>query len=180
MERRLTKRNQRGIWTVYKGDGSVSFSGEHVNLLAKYEDTGYTPEEIAKITSIGQDLQSLVHCIDELEAYRAFGYDLHSLSSCMAELNAYRNSGLSPEEAAAIGQAQRDGRIKALPCRVGDEVYMIIERVTGRLGIIQSTCNGFDDTGVFVLCGDIIPYTEFGRSAFLTLEEAEAAIEPPE
>lgn len=93
-------------------------SGEAANRLAAYEETGRTPEEV---TALG----------------KLFDYALEeskTLTEQLALLNRIRK----------LTEADRAGRLMALPCKVGDTVWA----VSGK-----------------------------GKTVFLTLEEAEKALE---
>lgn len=72
-------------------------SGEAANRLAAYEETGRTPEEV---TALG----------------KLFDYALEeskTLTEQLALLNRIRD----------LAEANKDGRLLALPCKVGDTVY---------------------------------------------------------
>ena len=62
-----------------------------------------------------------------------------------------------------LAEADKDGRLVVLPCKVGDTVY--------RLQYIEQT------PGRFVVGVAEIKFEEFGETIFLTREEAEAALE---
>lgn len=103
-------------------------------------------------------------------------------------LKQYEDSGLSPiacEEARKIEdglskhdysiarmvelmQADKDGRVVVLPCKVGDTVYRLqyVEESPGRF-IVDTVPIKFA----------LIWLNEFGKTVFLTREEAEKALE---
>ena len=77
-----------------------------------------------------------------------------------------------------------DGWIR-LPCKVGDMVYFIIEDDVTEEGkyISKQQINDVSTKGIFVSasfseenCECFVPYSEFGKSAFHTEEEAERAL----
>ena len=81
------------------------------------------------------------------------------------------------ERAAELANAERDGRLVMLPCKVGDKIYDPIpgeEDVGGDCfisGIVLTRSTLVD--GVF---DDIVPLEDIGRIIFLTRAEAEAAL----
>ena len=99
-------------------------------------------------------------------------------------LAAYEDTGLMPEDCAeykkfedefiasgkTFGQliellnADKDGRLVVLPCKVGDTVY-----------ILRRTFDGADVVGETELWWSDIP--QLGKTVFLTREEAERALE---
>lgn len=105
-------------------------------------------------------------------------------------LAAYEDTGLTPEEIdmdheaaetlrqlcrgcnldrlEKLAEADKDGRIVVLPCKVGDTVYRLqyIEQTPGRFVV-----------GVAEIKFALLWLEEFGETVFLTREEAEAALE---
>lgn len=67
-----------------------------------------------------------------------------------------------------MAEADKDGRIVVLPCKVGDTVYRLqyIEQTPGRFVV-----------GVAEIKFALLWLEEFGETVFLTREEAEAALE---
>ena len=67
-----------------------------------------------------------------------------------------------------LAEADKDGRIVVLPCKVGDTVYRLqyIEQTPGRFVV-----------GVAEIKFALLWLEEFGETVFLTREEAEAAVE---
>lgn len=100
-------------------------------------------------------------------------------------LAAYEDSRLSPEDAAnlhailrmgdgmtlmrlrELAVADKDGRVVVLPCKVGDTVYRLqyIEQTPRRITV-----------GVVPIKFALIWLEEFGKTVFLTREEAEKAL----
>ena len=108
------------------------------NRLADYEDTGRTPEEV---TALG----------------KLFDYALEeskTLTEQLALLNRIRD----------LAEADKDGRVAVLPCKVGDTVY-----------ILRRAFDGADVVGETKLWWDDIP--QLGKTVFLTREEAEKVLE---
>ena len=122
--------------------------------LAAYEDTGLTPDEIKSMK-------------DE----HFSGLEMAKLHSALMELKKYQ-------------EADRDGRLVGLPCKVGDTVYSIfgaevIEKTVGRVII-----NGYTTPRIWVdLDCSFLPSVTtrwdlgIGKDFFLTREEAEKALE---
>ena len=106
-------------------------------------------------------------------------------------LAAYEDTGLTPEEVSALikdwidlrttigecggidllrglAEADKDGRVVVLPCRAGSTVYRLqyIEQTPGRFVV-----------GVAEIKFALIWLEEFGKTVFLTREEAEKALE---
>ena len=151
---RFTKKTERGAvlelfhfgvpWTVEQGDGFRSpryaISGAAVNRLAAYEDTGLEPEEIVRVSNKIDNVFQLTQQID-----------LKKL-----------------EHIKELADAENEGRLVVLPCRVGDTVY-----VPGYKG-------KNDPHIVEVYIRDLLDAVQYmdkiGKTVFLTREEAEAAL----
>ena len=114
-------------------------SGEAANRLAAYEETGLTPEEIRA-----------------MQEEHFSGLEMAKLHSALMELKKYQ-------------EADRDGRVVVLPCKVGDTVYRIFNP-PGRKPVISAHTLMSVDYIVRWL-------DKFGKTVFLTREEAERALE---
>ena len=116
-------------------------------------------------------------------------------------LEAEEKTGMTPENVATIGrfrehifsewsyarmseiaQAEHDGRLVVLPCKVGDTVYFITDKVNEAkiLGVEMYDGKGWQvvlSTSGFI-ASTVQPCSmdEFGVTIFLTREEAEAAL----
>ena len=104
-------------------------------------------------------------------------------------------AGMPMDDVLDLVRAKQEGRIIALPCKVGDTVYAvslntetnIVAVHRGYIGSIdiRSTGNylficheGFDDEPYFTnICGK---FEDFGKFIFLTKEEAERALKERE
>lgn len=70
------------------------------------------------------------------------------------------------------------------PCKVGDMVYFIIDdEISGKAYIDSQRINDVSTRGIFVStstleenCDSFEPYSDFGKTVFLTKEEAEQAL----
>ena len=126
----------------------VQYQADFVDRLAAYEDTGLTPEEIkAPFTE-----------------------------DTMINLAA-QALGVEPSRLRELAEADKDGRVVVLPCKVGDTVYRVFT-VDGREPVIQAT-----QVKTFGQAADLIG--RIGKlsklvSVFRTREEAERAMQEME
>lgn len=148
---RLTKRVD-GIavlesWAIDKDP--VSIIQRLCNRLTAYEDSGLEPEEIKKHEAAYNE------CLT-----RTYGPFKQKISQWL--------------------QAEQDGRLVVLPCKVGDTVWVVFSNglrpyVVDRLYVMA-------DSKVMVRMRHMLTETlrisgdEFGKTVFLTREEAEAAL----
>ena len=139
---------------------------KRLDRLAAYEDTGLGPEDIDTLQKREQGLADLLVNI-----------------SCGCAVPYTR--------LAELAQAEKDGRLVVLPCKVKDEVYF---PVTGRWGA-ATICN-IELTSIGVRFGwaqyDVGPEghelwadgcflaEDIGKTVFLAREEAEAALKKRE
>lgn len=107
--------------------------------LAAYEDTGLTPESV--------------------EALK-----LSMMGKAIAEIKEF--NGLPVDRLRELAEADKDGRVVVLPCKVGDTVYVISWRLNGRHEIEER---------VFSLT--YFDPAKYGKDYFLSREEAEKALE---
>lgn len=129
--------------------------------LAAYEDSECEPEEVLpkdKADEIALKLMRLA--------------DLESLCSY--------------DRLRELAEAEKDGRLVVLPCKVGDTVWitgsvrrLYSEKVRTFFCGDPSYSRGMADNGVKMIrtTGCDIPIHEFGKTVFLTREEAEKALE---
>ena len=121
--------------------------------LAAYEDTGLTPERCAEFARADAEGRYIVMRDAEQEG--------------VARLR-------------ELAEADRDGRVVVLPCKVGDTVYWVHGAVITecRVHRIQKNRNG-----LYICLKSNVSHGAFradifiGKSVFLTREEAEAALE---
>lgn len=82
---------------------------------------------------------------------------------------------------------EEQGKLLKLPCAVGDEVYLLLEKMTGGFDILKSRFLKYTMTdkcvsfSVWCDCkeiGNALEFSEndFGKTVFLTEEAAEAAL----
>ena len=125
-----------------------------IERLAAYEDTGLTPEEVLpkdKADEIALKLMRLA--------------DLESLCSY--------------DRIRELAEADKDGRVVVLPCKVGDTVWRIVR--DGEPHITRDEVRDMyfadDMTPCVELVGGRVTFTEkFGKTVFLSREEAEKAL----
>lgn len=170
--KRLTKRDTDGQammdcekckadWTGKHGKPMVDCTALYCRnrlkeRLAAYEDTGLTPEEI-----LPKDKE------DEIALKLMRLSDLESLCS----YNRLRE----------LAEADKDGRVVVLPCKVGDTVYFRTYDCNGKvdLGIqphkVTAIAGSAIVRGGYIDIGLLLG--QYGVSWFLTREEAEKALE---
>jgi hypothetical protein len=119
--------------------------------LAAYEDTGLDPQDIISAA------------------------DMAKIACALHELNAYKDLG-TIDHLRELSDADHDGRLVLLPCKVGDHVW-----VNGREAIVvwffgykteRYLHTQFLDNAQYI----DIPFSEIGKTVFLTREEAEAEL----
>ena len=114
------------------------------SALAAYEDTGITAEEITATASIPMFVKVTSAAL-----------------------------GTTPDRLHELAEADKDGRVVVLPCKVGDTVYLI---VTKRAKVYMPEFSFVKKSRLTFLNMERI-LQDFGKTAFLTREEAEAALE---
>ena len=124
-----------------------------LNRLAAYEDTGLAPEEIA---------------------------DAVTAAKLMAKSKIVSCFGVDADHIRELVQAEQDGRLVVLPCKVGDSIYIpdlekkipVKVRVQGiSMSVSGRTILHFGGYPVECAWGD-----GCGKDWFFTREEAEAAL----
>lgn len=121
--------------------------------LAAYEDTGLEAEEVETVK-------------------------LALAAKHMVDLETLNNTPIS--RLVELAEADKDGRCVVLPCKVGDTVWRIVR--DGNPHITRDEVRNMyfaDDMTLCVeLVGGRVTFTEkFGKTVFLTREEAERAME---
>ena len=91
--------------------------------------------------------------------------------------------GVEPSRLSEIAEADKDGRVVVLPCKVGDTVWRIIR--DGEPHITRDDVRDMyfadDMTPCVELVGGRVTFTEkFGKTVFLTRAEAERALQEME
>ena len=124
--------------------------------------------------------------------------DCPAFEQLVERLAAYEDTGLTPEDAANIrvilkldegmtlmrlrelAEADKDGRCVVLPCKVGDTAWRIVRDADPHItrDEVRNMYFADDMTLCVELVGGRITFTEkFGKTVFLTREEAERAME---
>ena len=124
--------------------------------LAAYEDTGLEPDEVNALQKDWSDLCTVIGECGGIDRLRE------------------------------LAEADKAGRLVVLPCKVGDTVWitgsvrrLYSEKVRTFFCGDPSYSRGMADNGVKMMrtTGCDIPIHEFGKTVFLTREEAEKALE---
>lgn len=118
------------------------------SALAAYEDTGITAEDIMATVSIPMFVKAASAVL-----------------------------GTTPERLRELAEADKDGRLVVLPCKVGDTVYFAL---LGRIIEKQVFSIVAFSNSTRIYCGGTSEYfrpEDIGKTFFLTREEAEAALE---
>ena len=89
-----------------------------------------------------------------------------------------------------LARADAEGRLVVLPCKVGDNVYFLLQELDGEwyisspIRITEIGTRGFWTSAFPVekpnAMDDFTSWSEFGKTVFLTKEEAEKALEARE
>ena len=135
------------------GGFCTAVTAAHCPLLRQYLDTGMTPERCAEFARADAEGRYIVMRDAEQEG--------------VARLR-------------ELAEADRDGRVVVLPCKVGDTVYWVHGAVITecRVHRIQKNRNG-----LYICLKSNVSHGAFradlsiGKTVFLTREEAEAALE---
>lgn len=114
--------------------------------LKAYEHTGLGPEEVER-----SKLEIEAGCVKAIA--RTYGIDINRLRK--------------------LAEADKDGRLVVLPCKVGDPVYLIVTKrarnYTPEFRFVKKSRLTFLNMERIL--------QDFGKEAFLTREEAEKALE---
>ena len=149
------------------------------SALAAYEDTGLTPEEINDLASVR-----------EISPEAEYAINKHA-DNIIERLDKLLHQTDDDARLRDLAEADKDGRLVVLPCKVGEKLWVIgrdnvpremeleppdIRTVcTDEDNLCMSTCNRRPDGYcVYRLRND---GTSIGKTVFLTREEAEKALE---
>ena len=122
------------------GGFCTAVTAAHCPLLREYLDTRLEPEAVETVK-------------------------LALAAKHLVDLETLNNTPIS--RLAELAEADKDGRVIILPCKVGDTVY-----------ILRRAFDGADVVGETELWWDDIP--QLGKTVFLTREEAENALQEME
>lgn len=129
-----------------------------------------------------RDYKDYRDAIDRLAAYEDTGLDPEEIEGPYDNLKAH----LFDVEAdlKACQQAEAEGRLLVLPCKVGDTVYLPQKNDWGDLLSFEVIEIGINRDGPFFVIDDEehdhIPMSDIGADVFLSREEAEAALKKEE
>lgn len=130
---------------------------EALMRLAEYEDTGLAPEEIVKMGMAYADSKRYSGRLE-------------------SRLKAYDEPRLRE-----LAEADKDGRVVVLPCKVGDVVYGFHGEKTMLPMVAKWIETDTDGWCIAVQYTPMAPrfyrFSDFGKTVFLTREEAEKALE---
>lgn len=116
------------------------------NRLADYEDTELVPEEVTALGNL-------------------FDYALEESKTLTEQLELLKRLR-------ELAEADREGRLVVLPCKVGDTVYRIFNPPSREPVISAHTLMSVDYIVRWI--------DKFGKTVFLTREEAEKALKTKE
>lgn len=165
---RLTKRDTDGQammdcekckadWTGKHGKPMVDCTALYcrnrlLDRLAEYEDTALEPKEV---TALGE----------------LFDYALKESKTLTEQLTLLKHIR-------ELAEADKDGRVVVLPCKVGDKLYRVFagEIFEHRVGSLKYfAIQGRWDIETYPFCPCV--ESAIGKTVFLTREEAEKALE---
>ena len=164
---RLTEKHYLGTDHYMKCSGSCNVDMDCIDCpsfdclverLAAYEDTGLTPERCAEFARADAEGRYIVMRDAEQEG--------------VARLR-------------ELAEADKDGRLVVLPCKVGDRLYEVTGRKTISVYKVRAIC--VELFGLFIEWDIVEGFVwqslsginagEIGKTVFLTREEAEKALE---
>ena len=147
-----------GYWRV--NFSGVQYQADFVDRLAAYEDTGLYPESV-----------------EELK--------LSMMGKAISEITEFE--GLPIDRIRELAEADKDGRVVVLPCKVGDTVWIVgavrklySAKVRTFFCGNPSAVRGRDPDGHIHMIRTTecdIPMQEFGKTVFLSRAEAEKALQ---
>ena len=139
-----------GYWRV--NFSGVQYQADFVDRLAAYEDTGLSPEKVSWMKEV-------------VEA-------------------AFDNDTSRIERAHNLHVADKDGRVVVLPCKVGDVVYGFHGEKTILPMVAKWIETNTDGWCIAVQYTPMAPrfyrFSDFGKTVFLTREEAKKALQEME
>ena len=111
------------------------------------------------------------------ELYAGLSFEeTNALTEALNRLAAYEDTGLAPERVTELARAEKDGRLVVLPCKVGTEIWTVVTKrpkvSVPEFSFIKRSRLTWNNMRA-VLQG-------FGKTDFLTREEAEAALKKRE
>ena len=141
----------------------------HCPLLRQYLDTRLTPEEINDLASVR-----------EISPEAEYAINKHA-DSIIERLDKLLAQTDDDDRLRELAEADKDGRVVVLPCKVGDVVYGF----HGEKTILPMVAKWIEtNTDGWCIAAQYAPmaprfyrFSDFGKTVFLTREEAEKALE---
>jgi len=135
------------------GHGALTH-GDGYTKLAQYEDSGLTPEEVKSLK-------------------------LYAMEKAVAEITEF--DGIPIDRLRELAQAEKDGRLVVLPCKVGDTVYLLVNGniIETEVGSIHQWTSGdwklntHTDRRSPNWTGYEVSFDVADKTVFLSREEAE-------
>lgn len=139
---------ENGHWRLdFNG---CQYRADFVERLAGYEDTGLTPGEVHSLWGEWNAMMRVLNSIGSYDRLRE------------------------------LAEADKEGRVVVLPCKVGDVVYGFHGRRTILPMVakwIETNTDGWAVAAQYVpMAPKFYQFSDFGKTVFLTREEAEAAL----
>lgn len=150
---RLTERWGEGdVWVKNHDYVSAAYR------LADYEDTGLTPKDVKRMSNILLDVGIDYNCSWE-----------------------YVKNWLLDARLRELAEADKDGRLVVLPCKVGDVVYGFHNGQTILPMVvkwIETNADGWTVAAQYTpMAPKFYKFSDFGKTVFLTHEKVEEALE---
>ena len=119
--------------------------------------------------------------IDRLAAYEDTGVEPEDLNRAFNETASIKLAAqalsTTPDHLHDLLQAEQDGRLVVLPCKVGDDVWFVRKFGKGQcIKRAEVSCINIDFRGEVFVSARRISGGYIGKTVFLTREEAEAAL----
>ena len=162
---RLTEKHYLGTDHYMKCSGNCNVDMDCIDCpsfdrlderLASYEATGLTPESVQALK-------------------------LSMMGKAISEITEF--NGLPIDRLRELAEADKDGRVVVLPCKVGDTVWVILDgaKCVRRCVVEYATIGRYFTVIVFHTADRTreqygVPAGAFGKTVFLTSEEAEKAL----
>ena len=138
--------------------------------LAAYEDTGLTPEEINDLASVR-----------EISPEAEYAINKHA-DNIIERLDKLLHQ--TDDDARELAEADKDGRMVVLPCQSGEHVFALLDgqKRVRECEVKHAVLDGWRKIFYIVPVGGLgdaysAPFGAFGKTVFLTREEAEKALE---
>ncbi|MEE3458274.1 MAG: hypothetical protein VZQ75_00295 [Candidatus Faecousia sp.] len=117
-------------------------------------------------------------------AYFVSEKDYTDYRDALEKLARYEDTGLEPEQCAKYAQAEKEGRLLVLPCKVGDELWIkrngkIQCETVDRIAVDQTDEDEDLFISIYTMSVSVLS-EDIGRLVFLTREDAEKALEVEE